>query len=595
MKRLVYPIAFTLLGLYLLLSCIRPFLTETAAMTPFFTSSYFAHDMLMQACGGLFYLASALQSCFAIPWLGSLLLIGLLVALAYTVQWAFHVPASFEGFCWLPSFALLVNYTQVGYMLYVIKTPGIAFAAPLGLFLALLLVVLWRMSNRWWIRVLWIALVSSVGYLCLGCFALIAIALVSLIETSTCLRDKNKKRLYYVFGAWLCGLVVPQLFYGFGLLHLLHNDLYIVGIPDFQWNDLEQYLFYPIIITLILLILFSVTRLGKAKKWVFYLSLFVFAVGGFVTYDTTFQDKNFNSILQMKQAAEQADWNRVLELSAQNKNEPTRLQVCLTRLALYEKGEMGDLLFTFPDGSAPYYSPRPAQYSRLIGGHLLYYYFGKTNFSYRWCMEDLVEYGERPYYLRYMAKVALMNGEKKLARKYLGALDNTWFYNDFSKKFNPYLDNEQLVEGDKEMKNIGKLLNYSSALDGDNGLVEFYLLNSFAYMEGGSREMVELSLMCGLVTKNINGFWNRFMALLPTWKGKIPVHYQEAALMIAQLQGNVDISQLPIDASIKSNFESLVAASSKHGDSNANRTLLRKKFGGTYWYYYFFIDGLNAN
>ena len=107
--------------------------------------------------------------------------------------------------------------------------------------------------------------------------------------------------------------------------------------------------------------------------------------------------------------------------------------------------------------------------------------------------------------------------------------------------------------------------------------------------------MVELSLMDGLITKNLSGFWPRFMALLPTWQGRIPTHYQEAALMVAQLQGGAPVSDIPFDPAIQQRFQQLIAASARMGDNAANAVALRPEFGNTYWYYYFFVDGLKTN
>ena len=145
-----------------------------------------------------------------------------------------------------------------------------------------------------------------------------------------------------------------------------------------------------------------------------------------------------------------------------------------------------------------------------------------------------------------------------------------------------------------ETSSIRPLLNYTDQLDGDDGLVEFYLLNSFALSEGGSREMRELSLMSSLITKNLTGFWPRFMALLPTWHGKIPTHYQEAALMVAQLQGGAPVPNLPIAPTIQQRFQRLVEASARMGDNAANAAALHPEFGTTYWYYYFFVEGLKT-
>lgn len=107
--------------------------------------------------------------------------------------------------------------------------------------------------------------------------------------------------------------------------------------------------------------------------------------------------------------------------------------------------------------------------------------------------------------------------------------------------------------------------------------------------------MVELSLMNSLIIKDLTSFWPRFLALLPTWQGHIPTHYQEAALMVAQLQGGAPVNDLPIDPAIGQRFQRLVQASARNGDNAANAIALRPEFGNTYWYYYFFVEGLKTN
>ena len=353
-----------------------------------------------------------------------------------------------------------------------------------------------------------------------------------------------------------------------------------------------QYLFLVVLPALLALLAVGIVhrlirRSGakrpKPRRWGYVLSFVAFAAMGYYFWTVTYRDKNFLNILEMKQAAERDDWQRVLDLSRRHREVPTRLQVCLTRLALYETGQMGQDLFAYRDGDATYNAPVQQQWMRLIAAPLLYYHYGKLGFAYRWAMEDLVEYGMRPAYLRTLYRVALLNGEDALAGKYRDALQHTLFYHD----------EEALIR--QEAEAIRPLTNYTDQLDGDDGLVEFYLLQSFAMTEGGSREMVELSLMCSLITKQLDGFWPRFMALLPTWKEGIPRHYQEAALMVAQLQGGVDTAALPISDDVRQRFERLVEASARLGDNSSNAYSLRPEFGDTYWYYYFFVEGMKTN
>ena len=482
-KRLPYTLLFIVITMWVMMGVLRPFLLETAQLTPFLTTKVFAQEMMARhTWGWLLYATSFLQSCMALPWLGASLLTIVLVAIAYATRWALRLPDSCFGLCWVAPFLLLSRFTCMGYLIYTSKEVAVAFAWPLAALLLLLVL----------------------GLAVKGLRAL--------------------RRGPAADGHKLKGL-----------------DLMLLG-----------------------------------------LSFIAFAGSAYRMWEQTCKDTNFLNALQMKQAIERDDWDEVLRLARDNRQEPTRLQVCFTRLALYKTGQMGDRLFAHPDGSAAYNAPEQNQWLRLMGAQLLYYHLGKTGFAYRWAMEDMVEYGERPMYLRTMHRVALLNGEEALTRKYEQALSHTLFYEQ----------DTNILE--QEATAIRPLLNYTDQLDGDNGLIEFYLLQSFALTEGGSRQMVELSLMCSLITKHLEGFWPRFMALLSGWQGHIPTHYQEAALMVAQLQGGVDTSQLPIDNEVRQRFERLVEASAQLGDSGSNAYTLRAEYGDTYWYYYFFVEGLKT-
>lgn len=599
---------FIVFSLWLLIQELEPFLRETALMTPMLLTSEFANEMISQPCGALFWLASWLQSTFIWPYVGATLLTIVLVLLAFAIKKAFHIPSEWIGLAWLPSLALLLHYTQTGYMLYLLKMPGVAFTWPIGMLMAVLLLCLWNMTNNnlpirglWnkpWLQMILmgilLVLLTSIFYWLMGVFALIAIVLIVL----TSIKTKPWSKTCIIASIILIASIsiIPQMLYAMGIIRLRHEAIYTIGIPDYQWTDGERILFYPLIFTILFLIVLALLKPipslkkkpTKGKIIVGLATSIILFIGGcWLVWHHSFRDQNFLSILQMKESAEKGDWENVLSLSRANDIEPTRAQVCLTRLALYKLGRMGNELFAYPDGAATYQSPRTFPYLRLIIGRLLYYHYGKVNYSYRWAMEDMVEYGMRPDYVRYMLMAAETNGEKALAKKYRDALGKMVGMKEYTMA--PPSQKQQSKKAPLE------LMNYEDILDGDAGLIEFYLLNSFAMTEGGSKEMVELSMMNNLITKNLEAFWPRFFKLLPTWQGHIPRHYQEAALMIAQLTGRQDLlKDITIDPDVSARFERLVSASAQNGDNDYNKMTLKGEFGDTYWYYYFFVEGLKT-
>lgn len=597
-KMFLWPLcllAFSVLSLYLLGVELKPFLIETAALTPFYTTTSFIADMMSMPCGFVGYIASMMQSCFAMPWLGALLLTLLLVALAESMRRVFKVSAAWSGLCLVPSFMLILNYTEVGYMLWLVKTPALAFTMPLGMLISIGLTATAMVFHKLWIKLVLIVLYATVGYWLFGLFGLLACLFVVLPIIAEAIRTRQCKHLSIILGILLLALVLPRVMYGQGLFAMRVQDIYVAGLPDYIWNDAERYLYYPALVAIAFCLLLSTTLFTQKNIVCLIVSLIGMIVAAICLFNYTYRDSNFFDTLEQKQALEQGNYERVLDIARTAETPPTRIQVMLTREALWQTGLAGDKMFAYPDGDAPCNSPRQFQYMRLLCGRLFYYLEGKVNYAYRWCMEDMVEYGRRPDYLCYMVKCALINGEWKLADKYLDALDHTLWYKDFATKYRTYVTDHSLVSKDKEMATIKPLLRYNDVLDGDGGMIELFILNSYAYSTGGSREIVERALMNSLIIKNLDNFWYRFMALLPGWNGHIPVHFQEAALMVAQLQGGVDTSKLPIDNAIRERFAQLVEKSGQNGDNASNAYLLKPEFGDTYWYYYFFVEGLKTN
>ncbi|MBQ2360571.1 MAG: hypothetical protein II398_06720, partial [Prevotella sp.] len=229
LKHILFPIVFIVFSVCVLYGSLgQSFLQETADYTPFFFDSVFAKEMIGRVGGFLFYLSSFLQACFCYPWLGALLFIAVLVALAYTIRWAFRVSEELFSVCWLPSLLLLLNYSQVGYLLYLLKTPAIAFTLPVGVLLAVLLVGCWkRLSHIVW-KCLMVVLIPTLGYWCLGVYAEWAAILIVLIE----LIEGKKWRFAFAISLLILVLAVPQVLYGMGYIINLRSSLYTQGLPD---------------------------------------------------------------------------------------------------------------------------------------------------------------------------------------------------------------------------------------------------------------------------------------------------------------------------------------------------------------------------
>ncbi|MBO7557363.1 MAG: hypothetical protein J6T52_02605 [Bacteroidaceae bacterium] len=605
---------------------LRPeYLIETADLNPFYLNEGFFRICMSRSGSLVVWVSCGLASWMVKPWLGAVAFgIALLILMVLMIR-VFRLKGGWQALAFVPSMMAILNYTQLGYMIYVLKAPAPVFSLPIGLIVSVLLVWAKKAYPKTWWKWTYLVLLTVIGYPLFGFYALLALLL--------CILD-NWRDWAFNLMAIILGISVPLLYFNFVYSSMQGSQIYLYPLPDYFWQGNEWKLWIPVLIAIATVVICAICSpsplpssprggechpdgiashstphtsrstphasrsslpLGGAgggllhSSLILALSVLVFLLSG--------KDKNFHNILKMSQAVDSGDWQAVVDVARNSEVPPTRAEVLFRNLALQQLGTSSETMFKFEDSDAEYTSARKHQYLRLMAARQLYYYYGKVNYSYRWCMEDMVEYGLRPTYLQYMTKCALMNGETDLARKYLTELKDAPFREDFVEKYSAYIDHPQKMEEDTEMQGIKRLMNYNNLLDGDAGLIEVYLLNSFALTEGGSREMVELSLQCNMILKDINGFWARFLALLPTFGDHIPLHYQEAAVLFSALENKYDISKLPIDQNVKERFMKLVQESemnSSRGDE-ANAQLLKPSFGDTYWYYYFFVKGLKTN
>lgn len=597
----LYAVVAAIICLYFTYISNSDYLIETANLTPYYSNTAFFCDCMQKSGGLLVFAGSFLTSCFYSPLLGALLLILFTTLLALVIKYAFDVSSSSDAICFVPSLLLILSYTQLGYMIYLLKVPAILFTALLGLISAISIFWFYKTIRINIIKRLYPLIIVIFIYPLLGFYALFAILLIlinDIINIKQTLKAKKYSEICYMFLYVLIAIIIPYIYYLYLYSRMRYADAYTSTFPDIQTTGDERYLRYPLFISLIFVALMSPYSKFVTNRYLgMSVSCLLFVVSIISNFKYTYDDENFSAILKMERGVDDDNWQQVIDVARTTSCEPTRLQVMFTRLALWEQGEAGNKMFNYQDGDTPYNSPRVNKYLRLIGARSLYYYFGKVNYSYRWCMEDMVEYGHRPAYLKYMVKCAIVNGEYELARKYLTILSDNPFTSDWAAHYMPYLTNPEKEKNDKEMQSIKKLMNYDNLLDGDGGMIEIYLLNSYASMQGGTKDMVELSLLCNMILKDSNGFWQRFLALLPTFNNKIPIHYQEAALMFSALEHKYDVSQLPIDQSVKQRFQALIQASSENGNNSDsyNATVLRPSYGDTYWYYYFFVKGMKTN
>ena len=563
------------------------------------TKVYFDERMLVP--GGLMaYIACFLTQFFYYPMLGSLIYVVLLLVVQWLTMRVFQISARHALLALIPGVLIVCCSMEVGYWIFQIKTQGYFFSMLVGFLFTLSSIFFYQVVKGWW-RYLVVLVIAAAGYPLFGFYALLALIGVAVGALCEAKEGRSVVALLCVASA----VAAPILYYSVYEQTRFAN-MFTIGMPAFEFSKRDLFTWIPYVLLYLFPLVMPFVPLKRGEEAVIKkafliegsgVAVFVVVLGLVFWY----RDPNFRAEIKMNHAMERLEWRKALDIAKAQKQTPTRLIVLNKNLALLKLGKAGDEMFRYLDGGEPPKSPLQIRLMQ-VGGKMLYYHYGRMNFCYRWCLEDAVEYGWKVDYLKYMVRTSLISGEPELAKKYIRTLKKTIFYRGWAERYEKIADNPELIVKDREMATILPLYQYRDQLDGDNSLVEIYLLNYFAhtYMDYSTPMFDEAGLMCALTLKDIPTFWNNFFRYANSHKeGRMPTHYQEAALLYGNLEKNVDISKMPFDKKVDARFKDFMRFAQKHAVENIERDpevkkLFYERFGDTFWYFYFFIRDVKS-
>ena len=596
---------------------------------------------LMQYPGGAAsWLATYLTQYFYYPWLGVSILCGLWLIICLLLGWVYNLKGPWVALTALVPLALCACLVQTGYWIYYQKLQGHLFVPTVGILFATLSLAVQRSIHLClpakaarWTSILWLAIVCIIGYPLFGAWALGATGLLSIYcsrEFSSVANQKGlewKAPLMQLAIAIILIAVVPQIYYQnvFGMTE--RSFVYLAAMPSFRYSteSFEQYRLPYYAIVLAFLIINALSHLRedssiarKLAPWMRSLLviglLFAAIIGVSAAW---YKDENFQKELAMNRAIEELDWERALTYARDGSSgiKPTRQIVMYKNLALFRLGRAGNEMFNYPEGATQQNAPWKVRMTQ-IGAKLIYYHYGKENFCYRWCMEDGVEFGWKVETLKFMARTSMLNREWTVARKYLNLLKKTTFHRTWAERYEKYLatpdafDLEKLEaaakagrplldeQGMKEFAPILHMMTYPDRLDGDNSLVEMYLIQTFGKGNGDDPLFQEMTLIGSLYMKDIDLFWPRFMKYASTNPDvHMPRHYQEAAYLYGHLENKVDISHMPFDQEVRDSYERFMKFNEQCGPMTEEQKAVAfyPQFGNTFYYFYFLVRNQKTN
>ena len=605
MKQKHLAIAIWLLALVVIAGALLLFesdqLWKVQQKNLFLCSTLYFKDQLVVPGGLLTWVGTWFTQFLYYPWLGVLLLCGWWLGLMAITKRAFRIADRWAILMLIPVAILLIANMDMGYWIYMLKLRGYFFVSTIGATIVAALLWAFRcIPDKYYLRTGYIFVTCALGYPLFGIYGLASALLMGI--WSWRLSASRTGAVVNSLVAILSVAAVPLFCYRYVYYQVNLSNVLWPQLPLFYITENHPTYYIPYYLLALFFVILAVTYRadregGKPMKKFYYLAcqtvIALLLVGG--VYHFWMKDENFHRELTMQHRIANQDWMGVIEVAAEQQDEPTRAIVMMRNLALSRLGKQGDAMCLYKNGSKAYAAPFGMRLM-LVAGQLIYYQYGMLNYCNRLCMEMGVEFGFRTEDYQLLVNCALLEGDKPLARKYINILKQTIFYSDWAEQAENLLNNPALIAKDAEREPITHMLHYDNMLGGDNGYTESFLMARLVRSKYTDDPIFqEQALLASLYTKDIKQFWYHFhhyVALHPNQH--IPRYYQEAAYLYGKLAEDPTVDTMPFDESVKSSFESFMTAASNYDNQTVEvcREGLYPLFGDTYYYDYYMMKKL---
>lgn len=567
----------------------------------FLCSMLYLKEQMVVPGGLLTWLGTGFTQFLYYPWLGVLLLCAWWLLLMVIIKRTFRISDRWAILMLIPVAILLLTNMDMGYWIYILKLRGHFFVTTIGT--TAVATLLWGfrcIPEKYHLRTIYLFAACALGYPLMGIYGLAAALIMGI--WSWRLSASRTEAVINSVVAVLSVAAVPLFCYRFIYYQINLANILWAELPLFVIIEEHHTYYVPYYLLALFFVILAVTyrakrEAGKPMKKLYYLLcqavVAVLLVGS--VYHFWMKDENFHHELTMQHRIANLDWMGVLEEAVTQQDEPTRAIVLMRNLALSRLGKQGDTMFLYKNGSKAYAAPFGMRLM-MLAGQMIYYQYGMLNYCNRLCMEMGVEFGFRTEDYQFLANCALLEGDKPLARKYIGILKQTMFYSDWAEQVETLLDKPDLIAKDAEREPITHMLHYGNYLGGDEGYTERFIMNQLmrsAYT--GDPIFQEQKVLATLWTKDIKLFWYHFFDYIRLHPdGPMPRYFQEAAYLYGKLEERTDLDRMPFDKGIKDTFERFMKAAAKYDNQDVKiaREGLYPFYGETYYYDYYMMKNL---
>ena len=404
--------------------------------------------------GGIFRFAGTfLTQLLYYPALGAGALILIWLLCAWLTKVAFRFSGGVSAFCFLVPLCLLVSVLHFDEACLTFESQGYVFYNTLGFTFSIAAYSLFTAFRGNKSAQAAVAILLPVLYPLAGYFALLP-ALMCIV--GLCL-GRKRERVLFTFMTALISLVlmvvIPLAYYRYFPGTTVDNDyLYLKGLPELTMEGYDWYLWRPFVVASVILMLFVVIRAVTdpkrldASKFMRWSGVFIFSVGIVCCLAADAKkSEQLRATVLMINAIEDRDWRKASHIMSLTKESPNYTMCVLDNLARAYSGRGRKDLGNMMPAVSDFRHNEPFTITAFVNVPVNHN-MGRFNQSHRWATEHNVQNGSRVFFIKYIVRNAIMNGDMEFARKFNRILMRTMFHRRWAEEMNRYIENPSLVK-----------------------------------------------------------------------------------------------------------------------------------------------------
>lgn len=345
---------------------------------------------------------------------------------------------------------------------------------------------------------------------------------------------------------------------------------------------------YPVLLLLLCRFMRNRKPVRRRYKYVESSILLLAVTITFMLGMSRFVNRNSDFYKELDYYMRTAQWDRIIErCDGDVKN---YLSMCCLNLALAEKGELSERMFSFTQqGVQGIFIPwnKALQSSVLLSD--IYFSMGHIALAQRMAFEANVIMPDPggPRMLKRLIQTSLIFGAYPVAEKYIDILEQTKYYRKWARNHRRFLWNDEAVGSDDLLGMKRRCIPKENFISEHLNVISD--LENIALQNPAHQASIQYAGAFYLLSKEIlpfREFAEKYYGTeaLPT----LPEPYQEAIVILSEQEPTI-LEQYAVSEAVVLRYQELRRqVITNRQNSAALPGLLKRSFGDTYWYYYMF-------